>query len=101
LLNLIETLEEIKRKVDKLEKEKQKAIDEVVKKYDKEIESYKNAYNVNLELNEACLNCRGSGKMSDPNGETGYESRPSYIKCTYCNGTGKWINHNSDEVFKY
>ena len=86
--------------MDKLEKEKQKTIDEVIIRYDKEIESYKNAYNVNLELNEACLNCRGSGKMADPNSETGYESRPSYIKCNYCGGTGRWTSH-SEEVFRY
>ena len=86
-MNLISVLNEIKKQA--LE---EKATYEVNKKqleqeHEERLKELQSAYNVNLELNTACLNCEGTGKEDYSDGG-GYGSRVHKTTCNKCNGTG-------------
>ena len=69
-------------------------MNEVAERYDREIDRYKQALVVNLELNEVCLNCKGKGTVKEYDG--GYEDRGTsvsgYYECKLCKGTGRAVH---------
>jgi phage host-nuclease inhibitor protein Gam len=85
MLNLIDTIKTIKDKINNLETTKNNKIAEITDKYNKEIEQYKTALEVNMKLNEACISCKGEGWIKRT---VGYDDTDSF-KCEKCNGTGK------------
>lgn len=87
LLNLIESISVIGKKIQDLEKQRDLKIKEIQDKYDAEIEDYRRAFKVNLDLNEACMECKGTGKVRESDGDV-YECRSHLVNCGVCNGTG-------------
>lgn len=85
LLNLTETIYTIQQKINSLDYEEKEQIENIKKKFESERIKYINALNVNMELNEACLECRGRGTISflDAAGQRDSET------CKACNGNGR------------
>lgn len=86
-MNLIKVLVEIKSEISRLQKEKEDKIKEIENTYSKKISDLVVAFNVNKEMNTACLRCEGTGKIEEGD-NCGYESRIHKITCPDCNGTG-------------
>lgn len=87
-MNLIKVLKEIKQQMLEEYAKYEVKKKELEFEYNQRMEDLQTAYNVNLELNTACLNCDGTGKEDEDDG-CGYESRVHKVTCHVCNGTGK------------
>ncbi len=88
-MNLLSVIEEIGNKIIKLQKDKQLEITKITERYDRQIEEYKTALEVNKKLNTTCRYCDGKGYTEEPSDST-YDCRGyDRISCGYCNGTGR------------
>jgi vacuolar-type H+-ATPase subunit I/STV1 len=85
MINLVEVLKQLQSKINKLQNDKIAEIKKVEQSYETEINKYKQALEINMELNEACLHCEGTGRVYC---DDGYQSN-SRENCKECNGSGK------------
>jgi len=90
-MNLIDVCLKIKDTIQSLEEEKKDEINKISEKYDKQIDEYKQAFEINRKLNTACVYCNGTGKVNISDGYD-YQSGYTEINCGECNGTG--IKHD-------
>jgi len=90
MLDLTEVIYRLKQEINDLEDRKKEEMNEVAERYDREIDRYKQALVVNLELNEVCLNCKGNGIVIEYDG--GYEDRGTSYECKLCSGTGRAVH---------
>jgi len=86
-LDLISIIKEIKGQIKDLKDRKNKEIEYIKKKYDKNIADFKTALEVNLKMNTTCLQCEGKKYIKVYSGF--YEDRGTNEVCDRCRGTGK------------
>ena len=84
IVDLVDVLYQLDRKLSELEKEREEKIKSINKVYNIKIEEYKSALRVNKEMNTVCLQCRGRKEVSyiDAAGDTDWDI------CKRCSGTG-------------
>ena len=93
-MNLIDVCLKIKDTIQSLEEEKKDKINKISEEYDRQIDEYKQAFEINRKLNTACIYCNGTGEVDEGDG-CSYESRYIKVKCGQCYGTG--IKHDWGE----
>ena len=76
---------QLKDKIKALEKDRDREIDTIKVRYAKEIEKHRDALEVLEKMNEACLDCGGTGRKGQLDAAGGTEVAP----CQSCRGTGK------------
>lgn len=90
MINLIEVIDKLKSKIIDIENHKKEKIKEIEDHYNNVINKYKDALQINIEMNEVCLECEGKGRVKYYNGHA-YDRGSTEI-CSKCNGTGKKLN---------
>lgn len=85
-MNLIEPIKIIHDKAVKLNEEKEREIKKVTEHYNGQIEELLLAKKTLIEMNTACFECNGTGKIVVCTGQ--YEDRGTREKCDKCGGTG-------------
>lgn len=70
------------------------------------LEIRKACYRIKEGVVYPCMECEGYGKVRDPDYVPMYESRPDYVMCTDCQGTGQgteeqWLEEYQREKIKY
>jgi len=84
MINLLEVINQLHYKIDCLQRDKDEKIKQIELSCDEEINKYKQALEVNLELNEVCWKCEGKGTVRyDEYGNRWSEN------CPQCGGSGK------------
>jgi DnaJ-class molecular chaperone len=86
-MNLINVLNQIKQSIFDLKEERKYKIEQIEKDFEKRYQELQTTYKVNLDMNTACLDCEGTGKVDEWDG-CDYESRSHKMTCPECNGTG-------------
>lgn len=88
IINLLEPMGSIAKQCEQIRQDTKNKIQEITDRANKELSELKIAYERLSEMNTACNECEGTGKMWEDDG-CGYESRMHRTTCTKCGGTGE------------